>query len=657
MNTAYCLFSFDGDQACLEQAVRSIRAFDVTGRIAVFDDGYAPMKRPPMVDFYERSFFNRGGNLNGRECIQAELLCFAKAARLFGARWVVKMDCDTILLDPDKAVRIMEEGRLDMCGSSWEGSETAWGPFYMLRASILPRMSAAVCGIHDLSDEEDKGMTAVCYAAGGNVRLIDFADESERWLNGFDYRVEADVLRFLPAHDQSQRRVALTCGNRACVAKDALGIDRSRELCARAQREILDVFTGQSEAFDFKALMAGYELTATLPEVPACMGETSEFDETWGQRHQRGVVLLAEQPPKFLVTLNLFRDVIHPQSRVSFKAAAKRWGAMYLEITRPLATFHGYTDMEDYRGAWAEKLFLDEHLEDGRYCYVDGDTLINAHAPSPFEIVPPGTWAWTRNNIPPHADTVDHVNEVLPAWLDAISFHGFDCTKLDIAGEYCNTGVIVFDLPAHRAVWEKAREIIRATPHREQIEEWVISDQAPLCAARHLTGVPVQYLPETFHMFWGHQIVHWKPMMHAAIYHFCGDDNRAERIARTKWREPVVGVPKSMSRRLIVSASSPDGPGTHLRKMLASIGIQPKGRDCKCNEHAKEMDARGPAWCEANIATIIEWLAAEALTRPIVGKLFTRTAARGLVLLAIRRSRAVRRGKAGENSVGDVLEA
>lgn len=534
--TAYCLFSFNGDKPCLEQAIRSIRAFDPTGKIAVFDDGYAPMKRPPPADWYERTYFNRGGNLNGRECIQGELLCFAKAARSFGAQFVAKMDCDTILLCPDKAGRIMEAARLDMCGSTWDGSETAWGPFYMLRSNILTRMMEAVCSIKHLSDEEDRGMTAVCRAAGGHVRLIEFADASERWLNGFDYRVAVDVRKFLP-QSESQRRVAVTCGNRACVAGEV-----SRALCARTQRELLDFFTGESSQFDFAALMQGQKLTPTLPEVPASLGETSAFDEAWARRHARGPVAISDIA-RYVVTLNIFGDVIHPQSRRSFQHAAQRWGAQYLEITAPIAQDHGYSGLEDYRGAWAEKLFLDMHLPDGRYIYVDGDTIINVHAEDPFELVPAGTWAWTRNNIPTHAETAEHVRSVLPEWLRLLARSGFDCSSLDIDSQYCNTGVLIFDLPSHRCVWERAREIIRATPHREQLEEWVISDQAPLCAAAHLTGIPVRHLPPSYHMFWGHQTERWMPQMRAAIYHFCGDDQRHERIARTRWRARLEETP------------------------------------------------------------------------------------------------------------------
>lgn len=87
-------------------------------------------------------------------------------------------------------------------------------------------------------------------------------------------------------------------------------------------------------------------------------------------------------------------------------------------------------------------------------------------------------------------------------------------------------------------------------------------------------------------------------------------------------------------------ADESSGPGTELRKLLHVIGIQPKGPKCKCNEHAREMDEKGAEWCEANIEKIVDWLEAEAKTRPIVGILFSRLAAQGMVKLAIRRARA-----------------
>lgn len=102
-------------------------------------------------------------------------------------------------------------------------------------------------------------------------------------------------------------------------------------------------------------------------------------------------------------------------------------------------------------------------------------------------------------------------------------------------------------------------------------------------------------------------------------------------------------APASASPLLPVSSSpapSESGPGTELRKLLKTIGIQPRGPKCKCNEHAAEMDARGPDWCEENLESIIDWLEEEAKKRPLVGLLFSRLAAREVVKLAIRRARA-----------------
>lgn len=290
MATSYVFFSFAGDRDCLVQAIRSIRAFDPTGKIAVFDDGNDPMRNPPQVDLYERSHWERNYNLNGRECIMGELLSFQKAARMCGAEWVVKMDSDTILTDPDRALHIMQNERLDLCGSTWPGSETAWGPFYMLRASIVPRMMETVSAIAELSDEEDKGMTAVCRAARGRVKLIDFKDDSERWLNGLDYRLpQFDPRLFLPSDEAlyHTRRVAITCGNRACLSGP-----NPRDVCARAQKALLDLFLDPvhegdlPSEFPWTSVMQSHALTATLPEVPASLGESDAFDDTWAANHR-----------------------------------------------------------------------------------------------------------------------------------------------------------------------------------------------------------------------------------------------------------------------------------------------------------------------------------------------------------------------------------
>jgi len=77
------------------------------------------------------------------------------------------------------------------------------------------------------------------------------------------------------------------------------------------------------------------------------------------------------------------------------------------------------------------------------------------------------------------------------------------------------------------------------------------------------------------------------------------------------------------------------GPGTELKRLLKRIGLAPK-KGCRCERHARLMDQKGPQWCERNRKTIIEWMQVEAAKRHM---LFSKSAARGLLAVAIWRSR------------------
>ncbi len=80
------------------------------------------------------------------------------------------------------------------------------------------------------------------------------------------------------------------------------------------------------------------------------------------------------------------------------------------------------------------------------------------------------------------------------------------------------------------------------------------------------------------------------------------------------------------------------GPGTELKKMLATIGITAEP-GCKCNARAAEMDRMekaSPGWCEANIDLIVGWLREEAERRKLP---FVDLAGKLLVKRAIARHR------------------
>lgn len=77
------------------------------------------------------------------------------------------------------------------------------------------------------------------------------------------------------------------------------------------------------------------------------------------------------------------------------------------------------------------------------------------------------------------------------------------------------------------------------------------------------------------------------------------------------------------------------GPGTELKKLLATIGIEATPR-CSCNEVAAEMNRLGPDWCLENEDKIIAVMEREAARRKLP---FVRVVAAQLIRLAVRRSR------------------
>lgn len=77
------------------------------------------------------------------------------------------------------------------------------------------------------------------------------------------------------------------------------------------------------------------------------------------------------------------------------------------------------------------------------------------------------------------------------------------------------------------------------------------------------------------------------------------------------------------------------GPGTELKVLLKSVGIEAKP-NCSCNKRARLMDERGCDWCEENIEEISGWLAEEAKKRKLP---YVAAAGKLLIRMAIKRAR------------------
>jgi hypothetical protein len=118
----------------------------------------------------------------------------------------------------------------------------------------------------------------------------------------------------------------------------------------------------------------------------------------------------------------------------------------------------------------------------------------------------------------------------------------------------------------------------------------------------------------------------------------------AGQVVRDENDEPLyVALADHAFEQLVAEYSPPDGsvaspghgPGTEMKKLLASVGITATP-NCKCNARAQFMDARGIEWCSDNIDEIVGWLREEATNR---GLPFLDAAGRLLVRRAIRNAR------------------
>lgn len=96
---------------------------------------------------------------------------------------------------------------------------------------------------------------------------------------------------------------------------------------------------------------------------------------------------------------------------------------------------------------------------------------------------------------------------------------------------------------------------------------------------------------------------------------------------------------RQMPERTPRAVAIGSGPGTELKKLLAFLRLKVT-TGCKCNEHIATMNREGPAWCRANLETIIDWIEAEHAARKLKIP-FSRFVAGRVVLLAVKRAEKV----------------
>jgi hypothetical protein len=221
----------------------------------------------------------------------------------------------------------------------------------------------------------------------------------------------------------------------------------------------------------------------------------------------------------FVITLNTGHNVLHDNARASMREAARRWKADYLEIVTPT----GDTKQHHYY----QKLRLADHLPDGsRIAYFDADCVIRSDCPSLFDIVPEGQLGWVRTHHPSHSGATHHVYRPM---ADFAAKFG---VRLDIDHEYLNSGLMVFDMPAHRPLFAEANRMVSEIGFDSR---WMLADQGYLSVARKKLNLSVFWIPPLFNFCGDALWAGWTPTMNAFCYHFCGPINKSIAIPRTVW--------------------------------------------------------------------------------------------------------------------------
>ncbi|GAB4133014.1 MAG: hypothetical protein Kow0040_14680 [Thermogutta sp.] len=217
-----------------------------------------------------------------------------------------------------------------------------------------------------------------------------------------------------------------------------------------------------------------------------------------------------------LMTLNLYNDGLMPNFRESHMAAARRWGAEYVEVR---------TGIVSWKAPYWEKLNLDKHAADFEHVvYVDRDVIIREDCPNLFELQPIDTMAAVPSEQPGH-ELLHTIKPVMQPLCDRIG------VNLDFSTDYFNSGVLVFSPVHHAHVFEAAR-FIHALDERGG---WVLSDQGRLSLAIKWTGEKINVLSSQYNRCGNRLWRRWTPHMDCYVWHFCGR-KFPEAMVLTQWK-------------------------------------------------------------------------------------------------------------------------
>lgn len=232
-----------------------------------------------------------------------------------------------------------------------------------------------------------------------------------------------------------------------------------------------------------------------------------------------------------LATIN-FHDVLCRNARQSFEAAARRWGAEFIELTEE-------NTPSDIPCQICKTIIFDVAPWADRVFYVDGsDAIIRGDAPSPFDVCPPDKLGAVEDGEP-----------ALPSWSRTLCRQKASWQSINrrlgqvtpFPDFYFSAGVLILTRDAHERMLKRVLEISRQVGRSSA---WWI-DQPFFNYAVTELAVPVLKMDATWNL--RQPIDARVPLwMDGYVYHYAAVGQRYSIIPILNWRAP--GPPAGTAR-------------------------------------------------------------------------------------------------------------
>lgn len=153
MKTAVIIFCYSGDADLLPLCVASAARALPSSPFILIDDAVNPLPEDVLAGVraahpgkiaYKQSTWDRGGNLRGKQCIKGMLDEMIRAADATSAGIVVKLDCDTLLINAGWIEQFAQSQAM-IAGSPRPGTWFS-GICYALKSCLLPRLWCTCAG-------------------------------------------------------------------------------------------------------------------------------------------------------------------------------------------------------------------------------------------------------------------------------------------------------------------------------------------------------------------------------------------------------------------------------------------------------------------------------------------------------------------------------